>query len=168
MFFFIIIIQVAKGQLTKEQGRLGPGTDVWAMALSLLYCLCGYHVMVYACTGDTMYRETDPQKLQAKRIQCVFQVGTRVCIVFLCALCTEKVCGFFCPKSGVLTRTMLKLYKSRIDLILLLVCSGQQSVVYFSIHRLLSTRKGLKTSKCFSPATRTMKYQNYHALGLRF
>ena len=80
--FLNIIIQVAKGQLTKEQGRLGPGTDVWAMALSLLYCLCGYHVMVYACTGDTMYRETDPQKLQAKRIQCVFQVGTRVCVVF--------------------------------------------------------------------------------------
>lgn len=94
---FFIIIQVAKGQLTKEQGRLGPGTDVWAMALSLLYCLCGYHVMVYACTGDTMYRETDPQKLQAKRIQCVFQVGTRVCIVFFVYTALKKF-GFFLSK----------------------------------------------------------------------
>lgn len=115
-----------------------------------------------------MYRETDPQKLQAKRIECVFQVGTRVCIVFFVYTALKKFVFFNCPKSGVLTRTVLKLYKSRIDLILLLVCSGQQSVVYFSIHRLLSTRKGLKTSKCFSPATRTMKYQNYHALGLSF
>ncbi|KAK7110546.1 MAP kinase-interacting serine/threonine-protein kinase 1-like isoform X2 [Littorina saxatilis] len=70
------ILQVATGKIPKEAGRLGPGTDVWALSLSLLYCLCGYHVMVYVCTGDTAYRDTDPQKLMEKRIQCLFRIAS--------------------------------------------------------------------------------------------
>ena len=82
---YFVILQVAQGQITKAAGRLGPETDVWALALSLLYCLCGYHVMVYVNTGEIMYRNLNPKELQAKRIQCVFQVGTRVC--FSCQRC---------------------------------------------------------------------------------
>lgn len=69
------ILKVATKQIPMEEGRLGTGTDVWAMALSLLYCLLGYHVMVYVCTGTTHYEDTDPKVLQEKRIACLFKVS---------------------------------------------------------------------------------------------
>jgi serine/threonine protein kinase len=69
------ILKVAARQLPLEQGKLGPGTDVWATALSLLYCLLGgYHVMIYLCTGKTHYEDTDPKELNKKRINCLFKV----------------------------------------------------------------------------------------------
>jgi len=68
------ILKVASKQLPLEQGKLGPGTDVWATALSLLYCLLGCHVMIYVCTGKTHYEDSDPMVLQQKRIQCLFKV----------------------------------------------------------------------------------------------
>lgn len=68
------ILRVATKQLPLEKGRLGPGTDVWATALSLLYCLLGYHVMIYVCTGKVHYEETDPATLQQKRVDCLVKV----------------------------------------------------------------------------------------------
>ncbi|XP_076436635.1 uncharacterized protein LOC143276116 [Babylonia areolata] len=68
------ILQIATEKMPREAGRLGPGTDVWALALSLLYCLCGYHVMVYVCTGQTRYLEQDPAKLQHLRMQCLIKI----------------------------------------------------------------------------------------------
>ncbi|KAL8623839.1 hypothetical protein ACOMHN_058869 [Nucella lapillus] len=68
------ILQVATGSLPVEKGRLGPGADVWALGLSLLYCLCGYHVMVYVCTRNFKYTEKDPAKLQQLRMQCLLKI----------------------------------------------------------------------------------------------
>ncbi|XP_076461401.1 uncharacterized protein LOC143293916 isoform X2 [Babylonia areolata] len=61
---------------TSTLERLGAGTDVWATTLSLMYCLCGYHVMIKHCTGQNEYQATTPQQYTLQRIDCLRKVGS--------------------------------------------------------------------------------------------
>ncbi|KAL8607987.1 hypothetical protein ACOMHN_005542 [Nucella lapillus] len=69
-------VQIPAASATLE-GGLESGADVWAFTLSLMYCLCGYHLMVFACTGRTVYPEASPQVTAQRRAHCLLEISQK-------------------------------------------------------------------------------------------